>query len=156
MIKDRLELAQIDKPWLNRLGLVAGHIERSKENQVLKNSSWFSRACEYKGTGDVSDYQVEKAAAKLEEGELVVMLPSHASTMWQADFMDNLFRRTEFNPGRRYIASRFGLLITPRCIYLPAHLADEDLGYAISPQLGELPTISQSRVYQLLKPARAR
>lgn len=147
----RLELGRPDKEYLGKIGLIAA-AEFPRAVRALKNSGWFNRQCEYLGSGDVSLEQPQAVSGNLEEGELVAMLPSDAMSVWsQKTFMDRLRRRTEFNPGKRYIADRFRLLIMHNGVYLPGQ---EDGWSMADLNLGELPTISRETVFRMLKPSR--
>jgi hypothetical protein len=114
------------------------------EDRVFNNASWHGPTGQEIGGGDIALGHPERVASNLEKGEMLAIIPSYRAKRT---------RSHEDNPGQDFISENFGMLIVPRCIYIPG----EDGSYATLAQRGlsrnytEYPTISPESALGLMQ-----
>jgi hypothetical protein len=121
-----------------------------RDIRVIKNAAWYDQNAERVGTGDLAIGQPEEVAERLEDGELLAIVPSHVvGPSWRPTVVDRWNHRTDDNPGQKFVARNFALLIVPRCIYLPGY----DSGHARHQDLGDRPTLSPRSAQRFMQGA---
>jgi hypothetical protein len=86
--------------------------------RALKNSQWYDQYAHRVSGGDIGIGQAEEAAERMENGELLAILPSFAISMRRPSRLDQRLNNNVDDPGMRFVSKNFALLILPRCIYL--------------------------------------
>lgn len=111
------------------------------EDRLFNNASWHNATGQEVGGGDIAPGHPERVASNLEKGEMLAIVPSN-----------RVKRPHEDNPGQDFLSRNFGMLIVPRCIYLPG----EDGSYSTLARQGlvgndtEYPTISAESALNIM------
>jgi hypothetical protein len=112
------------------------------EDRLFNNASWHGPTGEEISGGDIALGHPERIASNLEIGEMLAIIPSN-----------RVKRPHEENPGQDFLSRNFGMLIIPRCIYLPG----EDGSYSTLARQGmvrndtEYPTISAESALNIME-----
>lgn len=123
---------------LLRLGIHSGQFYERRLT-VMRNAYWYDQNALGIGVGDLTFDQPERIAENLENGELFAAVPSYfVESSLQPNMINSLLDRDDENPGMRFVARNFALLIVPRCIYVPGH----DGGHVYHQEFGDRPTLS--------------
>jgi len=113
----RQELAMLTVARLPEMGLKEGRIHA---RDLVHNGGWYNGLGEKIGWGDMSPDDFKNIQAKLQPGELFVVLPERAS-YWNfvTHLPDSKMRVDEkvSHPGMEYIVEHAHWLITPTTIY---------------------------------------